>query len=304
MNMFFVIGAQKSGTTALWQYLRMHPEVNMPLCKEAPYFASRAMRDRGWDQFWSEYFPHKQSAKIAGTATPQYMCHPDSAKHIAQMFPKAKLIALLRNPIHRAVSHYKMAVQRGHETRPFSVAITEQLRPEALNEARMLDLDSMAPDEHINAYLAWGEYKRMMQTFRICFSDEQFLFLTHQELLRDRARALEKVLKFLGVDDQFVPPNLNQEFHTNQPRAIRSVLSRLAVNVIKSVAKPLVPKQTHRALKFWVKTTLQGGHSQVRLPKSLYEDLRSHFDEDIIWVKRELGLELDDGQSVDRDLFL
>ncbi len=130
---FFIIGAQKGGTTALFEYLRHHPEVYMPPEKEAEFFTGSESDRGGLGRVSSEKFltsPHE--ARIAGTASPQYMCDPAVPVRMAARVPDARLIAVLRDPVERAVSHYKMAYRRGDERRSFVQAVREQLEPAAL----------------------------------------------------------------------------------------------------------------------------------------------------------------------------
>lgn len=70
---FLVIGAQKAGTTSLFEYLRQHPAIYMPPGKEVPYFSDDAMVDRGWDAYLTQTFAYADPALAWGTASPQYM---------------------------------------------------------------------------------------------------------------------------------------------------------------------------------------------------------------------------------------
>src|SRR5512134_2872554 len=102
---FIIIGAQKAGTTALFRYLRRHPRIYMPLEKEIPFFSDDVLYARGWEQFARRYYGHAPPDRLWGKATPRYMIHPDCPSRIRATMPDTRLIALLRDPIERCISH-------------------------------------------------------------------------------------------------------------------------------------------------------------------------------------------------------
>ena len=108
-----VIGAQRSGTTSIFNYLIQHPDVVAPLGKEIHYF------DLHYDQgvrFYRGRFPYShrlRNGAITLDATPYYLVHPLAPERAAGLLPDIKLIALLRNPIERAFSHYQHEVRGG-----------------------------------------------------------------------------------------------------------------------------------------------------------------------------------------------
>src|SRR6266487_1947701 len=110
---FIIIGAQKAGTTSLYHYLREHPGIYMPPEKEAPFFTSKGSFLRDWEQFAADYFGAASVEQRWGKATPAYMADPRVAARIHSLMPRVLLIALLRNPVERAYSHYMMSVRRG-----------------------------------------------------------------------------------------------------------------------------------------------------------------------------------------------
>lgn len=114
---FLVIGAQKSGTTSIFNYLSSHPSIFMPQCKEVCFFTRDF--ERGVDWYFSNYFPSAPASSIKGEASPHYMYFKNVPERIASLFPDIKLIAVLRNPITRAYSHYQMTVRRNLEKRSF-----------------------------------------------------------------------------------------------------------------------------------------------------------------------------------------
>jgi hypothetical protein len=153
---FIVIGAQKAGTTSLFQYLRYHPEISLPAGKEVPYFSHDALYARGWAAYMrnlARYEAISDPMRKWGTVTPQYMvggvlqATADVAiknnydertvpLRIHERLPDVRMIAILRDPVERALSHHRMAVMIGRERRSFDDVVGELLRPNALDRAR------------------------------------------------------------------------------------------------------------------------------------------------------------------------
>jgi hypothetical protein len=166
---FLVIGAQKAGTTSLFEYLRLHPEIHMPPGKEVPYFSDDGMVAHGWEAYLGQTFAGTDPSLSWGTASPQYMAGavlmpagpvggaPERVvpERIRERLPEARLVAILRDPVARAESHHRMMRLRGEEPRSFDRAVAELLRPEALEQARREPTPT-------SAYVAWGEYGRIL----------------------------------------------------------------------------------------------------------------------------------------------
>src|SRR5581483_11050016 len=124
---FLIIGAMKAGTTSLHRYLAGHPGLYLLPEKEVPYFCNEEYRARGWDWYAREFFSQAPPDKLRGKSTPQYMAREGMATRIHAEMPRVRLIALLRNPVERAYSQYKMEVKRAGEKRSFLAAVGEEL---------------------------------------------------------------------------------------------------------------------------------------------------------------------------------
>ena len=120
---FLVIGAQKAGTTALYAYLRWHPGITGPSWKEVSFF------DRHWwrGEFWYRgQFPLRSGQRLVGEASPSYLFHPLAPERVRSLVPEAKLIALVRDPVDRAYSHYQHEVALGREPLSFEDALAAE----------------------------------------------------------------------------------------------------------------------------------------------------------------------------------
>lgn len=213
---FIVIGAQKAGTTSLFAYMRGHPNLHVPDAKEIPYF-SHGEHALSWPEYLKTWFTGADPARRWGTVTPHYMVgglyDADAERgdprtvpaRIRKQIPDVRLIAILRDPVERARSHYDWATQAGWETRPFEVAIHDLLRPEALDAARS------RPDGN-TGYITWGEYGRILSGYFDEFAREKILVVYTSDLKSAPDAVMRKVFGFLDVDVNYVPPNLGSVY--------------------------------------------------------------------------------------------
>lgn len=222
---FIVIGAQKAGTTSLFEYLRHHPEISMPAGKEAPYFSHDAIYDRGWNDYMAKATFVEDECKW-GTVSPQYMIggvyEPSSAlstkagpynehtvpQRIRERLPDVRMVAILRDPIERAYSHYKMGVMDGFERRSFDQAVAGLLRPDSLSQSRGFPQET-------TGYVTWGEYGRILAGYFDVFSPEQILVVFTDELENTPEQLLLRIYDFLGVAPDFIPDNLGTKYRTS-----------------------------------------------------------------------------------------
>ena len=122
-----IIGAQKCGTTALWEYLSAHPQVGMPKPKEVHLFSAPSYSPN-WspaeiDHRYAPWFAHCPDAQKFREVTPAYLFLPDVAPELKRYNPRLKLIVLLRDSAERTLSHYYMQRARGKERLPISLAL-------------------------------------------------------------------------------------------------------------------------------------------------------------------------------------
>jgi hypothetical protein len=196
---FLILGAQKAGTTALYSYLRRHPEITGPAFKEVSFFDRHYARGERW---YRAHFPIRRSG-IVGEASPSYLFHPLAPERIAGMLPDVRLIAILRNPVDRAFSHYQHEVAFGRERLSFENALVHE------NERMDGELERMLADPAYFSYAWWnytylarGRYAEQLERWFAAFPRERLLVLFSDELADDTAGTYRRVLGFLGVDER------------------------------------------------------------------------------------------------------
>jgi sulfotransferase family protein len=193
---FLILGAQKAGTTALYAYLRWHPEITGPSFKEVSFFDRHYAKGEWW---YRAHMPVRRGS-LVGEASPSYLFHPLAPERVSVMLPGARLIVLLRNPVDRAFSHYQHEVALGREPLSFEEALDRE-------EERMQgELDRMLRDPSYFSlawwnytYVARGRYAEQLERWFAAVPREQLLVLFTEELSADTAATYRRVLDFLGV---------------------------------------------------------------------------------------------------------
>jgi len=194
---FLILGAQKAGTTALYAYLRWHPRITGPAWKEVSYFDRHYRRGTRW---YRGHFPLRAADRLVGEASPGYLFHPLAPERVRATVPDAKLIAVLRDPVDRALSHYQHEVALGREPLSFEEAVDaepERTRGEEERLVREPGYFSHAWWDY--TYLARGRYAEQLERWFAVFPREQLLVLPSEELAGEPDETYAKILEFLGA---------------------------------------------------------------------------------------------------------
>lgn len=192
-----IIGAQKCGTTSLFSYLAQHPQIKAPLRKEIHYFGNSFAKGTNW---YRGHFPLKRQlsqGQITIEGSPSYLFHPLVPARVAKLLPKAKLIAVLRDPAKRAVSHYFHSKRRGLEELSIEKALAQEERrlAEVLANNRYDD-----PAFRHHSYKRRGHYGEQLERFNALFGPSQLIILSSEELFTDPEGVLRRVCEFIGID--------------------------------------------------------------------------------------------------------
>ncbi len=242
---FIAIGAMKSGTTSVHKYLSEHENIFLPPEKEAPFFSDDERYAKGFDAYWGDFFGHIKEGQISGTVTPLYMMNPIVPGRIRETCPDVKLIAVLRDPIERAYSHYHMSVRIKGESRTFNSVVAGQLREENLLNARKRT-------EYWSDYVVYGEYGRILKDYYSVFPKEQILVLFMNELIDDPNKFMDKIFEFLGVETKKLK-NVGKKFHNSKQMGVMPLVAHLFLNTrLRSVGKRMLPEKMRRRVRFWL----------------------------------------------------
>jgi len=214
---FLVIGAPRSGTSWIHQNLRQHPQVFIPKTKELHYF------DRHYErsiEYYESLFMDWAGQEAVGELTPGYLSGVYSPNRnipelIRRHLPNVKLIAVLRNPVERAYSHYWHNVSQDARNLGLSFEDKLQQRPQILQEGFYF--------EHLARYLS-------------LFPRRQMLILLYDDLTEDPFSFLRQIYEFLGVDPHFRSgvESLNRNAAQGKGHLARS---RLLLHIGRAFAK-------------------------------------------------------------------
>ena len=241
---FLIIGAAKSGTTSLFHYLKQHPEVFMSPNKEPRFFAFEGQ------EFAPDHPVHKSTVttfeeyrrlfdgagpqhKARGEASPSYLSNARSIPRIEHYLPDVKLIAILRNPVERAYSHYLHA-------------LLHDLEPEGTTFEEAIHQDVVEFDGYVRhrPYIHMGLYGKQLTPYFEHFDRDRIRVFLFEDLRADEVALARTVYRFLGVDDTFTPDASLVHAKTGRPRnrwlhgALRTAGS-LARNVREYLPTPV-----------------------------------------------------------------
>jgi len=194
---FLIIGGQRCGTTSLHHYLAAHPQVRAATGKELQFFS--LYFDRG-ERWYRAHFPSARPGVRSFEASPYYLFHPSVPERVAATLPEARFVALLRDPVDRAYSHYLHTRSYGAEPMSFADAVAAE--PERLAAALAGGPDT--PTAHValrnHSYLARGRYVEQLRRWCALVPRERILVLRSEDLYAEPARMYARVLEFLDLD--------------------------------------------------------------------------------------------------------
>jgi len=241
---FLVIGSMKSGTTSLHKYLLKHKDIYLPPEKEAPFFSEDAVFKLGYSHYFNDFFRDAPTNVLLGTVTPMYMRNPISPQRIKDTCPNIKLIAILRDPIERAYSHYQMAVRINREKRTFEEAVVDQLKEEKLTEARS--------GTWLNDYVSLSEYGRILKRYYELFPHENIKIKFMSELEAEPKAFISDLFDYLGLKNLIIK-NFDKKYHGSKINILMSIAAHITLNTKLSVmGKLLLPNRMRRRIRFWL----------------------------------------------------
>lgn len=217
---FLCIGAQKSGTTSIWRLLNAHPHVFHATPRETQFFSDELKFANGIQFYESQYFAAWRGQPAVGEKCPEYLCVPRVAERIrSSLGPRVKFIVTLRNPAHRAFSHYRHNLLAMRETRTFEEAIAADIKR----------LDGHQGASPAFGYVTRGLYAAQLKRYLEHFGSGQFLFIRFERDICSDQRALaHRLCGFLNIQ-RVCPAGI--PFREGRPK-----LEQLSVRIDQSSA--------------------------------------------------------------------
>ncbi|MBN1237502.1 MAG: sulfotransferase [Gammaproteobacteria bacterium] len=286
---FFIVGAAKSGTTSLHRYLAQHPAVFVPAIKEPNFFAycdreldltgpasrrwirkvvyGRTIRD---EQQYLSLFAEAKPQQLVGESSPRYLYYPNAIVNLSLRVPSAKLIVLLRDPVLRAYSHYRM--NREYNLEPcsrFEDAV-------ALEDQRVAK--GFGWDWH---YLRVSRYGEQLRRLLAHYPREQVFVCTYERLVAAPAAVCTEICTFLGISADYDFDFSKRHKVTRPYRGdVGLLLYHPNLTLAGRVARRIVPFPIQRRIKSGI-DFLDRKRPPVPLDTATYHQLRAGMTEDI-----------------------
>ncbi len=241
---FFIIGAQKAGTTWLWSMLEQHPGTSLPAEKEIHYFGSSELYAKG-DEWYFNHFRGLDPSKLIGEAsTSHFYDHvpywynksnqleldkslPTIPELILQKFPDAKFIVVLRDPVRRAISAYSHWMKQG------------ELSP-------LLGLKRIATEYPKLRILEYGYYAKYLNAWTKTVPEDQLrIIIFEDQIKKNWLHTLSETYQYLGLDPSFKPELPNKPVHRSWSWT-RIVFNYYASKVFKDIGHSMVGKPLDR----------------------------------------------------------
>jgi hypothetical protein len=209
---FYIVGAPKCGTTALYEYLRQHPAIFMPFHKEPLYFGADLTRRYGalTEEQYLALFREAGEGQLTGEASAWYLYSATAAAEIHAVRPDARIIVMLRNPVDvMYAQHSQLLFNRQEDIGDFGEALAAE---EERVQGRRLPPGPLRPENLF--YRRMVRFAEQLERYRAVFGPDRVHVIVHDDMRRDTPGEYRRVLAFLGVDPGFVadftPANENK----------------------------------------------------------------------------------------------
>jgi hypothetical protein len=286
---FIVPGAAKSGTTALWAYLSEHPDVCMAAKKEPAFFSDVRSRyqtgnpsdhtvsgEYSKGMSWYEGLYQGCSDSTArGEASTLYFHARDAPAKIKRHVPRVKLVFILRHPVERLYSHYWQGKRSAH-------GLPESFRKFACSD-----------NPHYDEYSDVSHYKKNIKRFKNYFDQESIKILTHADLIERPVEVMQSVYRFIEVDGGYEPERVGERFNKMEIPKFPLLVKMRRKITSKRWLMELVPKKIRQKAKSFIKNSNYRDFDYPPMESNLRADLIERFREDVEFVERETGKDLE-----------
>ena len=226
---FLVIGAKRCGTSSLYNYLIQHPCI-IPAKQKEIHFFSYGKKTKYYKgiKWYRQNFPtiiQKKYIKLingvalTGEASPHYINNPLTVERIYRALPDIKLIFILRNPVDRAYSHYRLESRKEREKLSFEEAVALESEKKLDGEIKGFskNLSHYNSGHRCKPYITRGLYEQQLKKWYELFPKEKLFFIHSEEFFKDPELQLNRVLKFLGLPEHRLKEYKKFEESKNEP---------------------------------------------------------------------------------------
>jgi len=279
---FFIVGADKAGTSSLYSYLFEIPEIFMSKIKEPNYFSKKTIQDNHPllrpirdKKKYLNLFKNVKNEKIIGEASPSYLADPDAPKLIHQMSPNAKILISLRDPAERAFSNYLMLHRIGRIKSSFDVQIQISLTNKKNKKEDKLTLDNGLYYENVNRYISF-------------FGKDNVKIIIFEEFIQDVEKTIKDILNFLNLKSELVD---FKPIAYNKYGVVRSPLSQkiLQNKTIRKFSEVFISPSKRRFLK---EKFILKEEKKPEMDENVSKLLINYYSEDVQKIKNFLKRDL------------
>ncbi len=291
---FFIVGAPKSGTTALSVFLSEHPQIFFSDPKEPEYFAKDLKKPQNWlcgndfDEYQKLFESANEKHLVVGEGSVMYMFSKTAIREIYNFNPEAKLIIIVRNPLDLAYSFHE------HLRFDFEEDQGDFAKAWALQEKRKKGLN-LPKNIRNPSYLQYGEVamlgNQVEKVFNI-FPSNQIKIIVYDDFIKSNRKEYLKVLKFLGVqDDNRKEFNRYNERLNHKWRGLsvfRRKLPKGMQNFIRVLNENLTKLPYGERIGFTNRTKI----NRKPLPQSLKREMSDFFRDDVKKLSKIINRDL------------
>lgn len=272
---FFIVGAPRAGHTSLYNYLDRVNGIYMSPAKAPGYFLSKDFKEKYDKEKYLALFKDVKDEKAIGEAS-SYMTDSESPKLIHEQIPYAKIIMILRDPIHRAFSHHLQAIRGGYEDLTFEKAFHQYLQT------------GDKSSEFYKHVIEPGFYYESVKKFQEIFGKKQVCIVIFEEYIKDTKKTVKNILKFLEIEAE-LPDNVDEAYNAYSEPLGKFGTSIVKNSLINKFAKKVLNKSKRQKILRSV-TNKKG-----KKPKMIDEDrrlLKKIYKNDIQKLMELIGYDL------------
>ena len=279
MNFILGVGAQKAGTTLLYDLLSQSKQVDVAAGNE---FQSKELHyfDKVANPSLNEYaglFENKRQYKL--DITPDYMFYPNAIERIHKTLPKenVKLIALLRNPLERAESHYYMSRRRGFEKQRFERTL--ELEPERMSTSDFYFREM--------SYFARGKYYAQVKKLYDYFPRQNIKIVIFEDFIKSQQETLNDICDFLHIKRIEIKP-----VHSHKGYDVRFKFLPKFFNIYGKRIEELLPHNVFLTLRTFYRRMNRTDVKKYKIDQNFIKELENYYDQDIQKLKKLLDRDL------------
>jgi hypothetical protein len=277
---FFIVGAHKAGTTSLYKYLNQHQDVVMSSVKEPNYFSKEELESQDLyyasknitdEKDYHSLFQANGEKKKLGEASVSYLFYPKVSKRIFTYNKDAKIIIILRNPVDRAYSHYKMDFRLGFVNRDFEDLVLNNNQEGSLFYQQYIDL---------------GLYHLQVKSYIDEFGSTNVCVMFYEDLKKDRATFVNNIFSFLNLKSD---SNINFNLKYNKSKLPSNNFMRYlySISLVRKTASFLF---NERLINFINKNFFRESNQEIE--SKVRHKLNQVFLNDIFMLEKLLNKDL------------